>query len=328
LPIIPPPAVHRQDRGIALVVFALTFAALVSGCSFRKFAANSVGNSLASGPDVFSSDNDPELVRDAVPFGLKTMESLLAVVPKNRNLLLAACRGFTQYAYAFVQGDADDIEATDYARATELRVRARNLFLRARDFGLRDLECGYKGVTTGLRTNPEAAVKRFQKKDVPSLFWTAAAWGSAISLGKDQADLLADLPAVRALIDRSAQLDEGFEGGSIHEALILLDALPPALGGSPEQARMHFNRAVELSKGMRASPYLTMAQSVSVMTQNRKEFHELLEQALTVDPGRDSTQRLPNIIAQRRAKKLLERENEFFLDDETPADSTAPSESH
>lgn len=327
MPTIPQPVLHRRYRGIALVAVALILPA-IAGCSFRKFAANSVGNSLATGPDVFSSDNDPELVRDAVPFGLKTMESLLAVVPNNRNLLLAACRGFTQYAYAFVQGDADDVEASDYARATELRVRARNLFLRARDYGLRDLELGYKGVGAELRANPDAAVKRFKVKDVPTLFWTAAAWGSAISLGKDQADLLADLPTVRALIDRSAQLDEGFEGGSIHEALILLDALPPALGGSPDRARMHFKRAVELSNGRRASPYLTMAQSVSVMTQNRKEFHDLLEQALTIDPARDSTQRLPNIIAQRRAKKLLERENEFFLDDESPADSTPPSESH
>ena len=39
--------------------------------------ANGIGNAVSNGPDVFGSDNDPELVRDALPFGLKTMESLL-----------------------------------------------------------------------------------------------------------------------------------------------------------------------------------------------------------------------------------------------------------
>ena len=103
----------------------LALVAAAGSCSMKRFVANGVGNSLASGPDVFATETDPELVREAVPFGLKTMESLLAVVPENKNLLLAACRGFTQYAYAFVQSDADEAEATDHARATELHDRAR-----------------------------------------------------------------------------------------------------------------------------------------------------------------------------------------------------------
>lgn len=279
-----------------------------------------MGNAIASGPDVFSTDDDPQLVRDAVPFGLKTMESLIATVPKNKNLLHAACRGFTQYAYAFVQADADEIEATDYNRATEIRDRARRLFVRARDYGLRGLELDYKGITGELDRAPEQAVRRFKVKDVPRVYWTAAAWGSAISLGKDRPELIAGLPAVRALIERGVALDEGFEGGAFHEALIILDALPPALGGSPERARQHFLRAVELSHGTHASPYLTMAQSVSVLTQNRQEFRELLEKALAVDPGRDSTQRLANIVIQRRARELLAREDELFLDES--ADTT------
>ncbi len=320
------PRSRAARRAAVLCLLAVALLAGVPGCSLKRFAANSVANSLANGPDVFSSDDDPELVREAVPFGLKTMESLLQIVPKNRGLLLAACRGFTQYAYAFVQTDADEIEPTDYTRATELRDRARRLFVRARDYGLRDMDLGYRGMARDLRANPDSAVKRFKVKDVPTIFWTAAAWGSAISLGKDDATLLADLPAVRALIQRGVALDEGFEGGSLHEAMIVLDAMPPAMGGSPERARDHFRRAVDLSHGFRAGPYLTMAQSVSVMNQDRREFHELLEQALAVDPSRDSTQRLANIMAQRRAKRLLEREDEFFLD--SPADTTPTEGSH
>lgn len=283
----------------------------------KRFAAGSVANAIAGsgGPDVFSSENDPELVRDAVPFGLKTMESLLEIVPKHKPLLLGLCRGFTQYAYAFVQADAERLEPVDYAGATELRARALNLFLRARDYGLRRMDLDYRGVAGELELDPAKAVARFRVKDVPVMFWTAAAWGSAISLGKDRPELVANLPAVRALIERAAALDEGFEGGSLHEALILLEALPEAMGGSPERARLHFERAVELSGGARPGPFVSFAQSVSVLKQDRREFNELLERALAIDPDRLPAQRLATLVTQRRARALLARQDDLFLDD-------------
>ena len=297
------------------MLIALT--ALSSSCSMKRMVANGVGNAISSGPDVFGSDNDPELVRDALPFGLKTMESLLQTVPKHRGLLLTACKGFTQYAAAFVQMEADRVESGDYARANEMRERALKLYLRARDYGLRGLALRNKGIGRQLQLDPRAATARIRLADMPMLYWTAAAWGSAISLGKDRAELLADLPAVRALMERGLALDESYDGGAVHEAMIVLQSLPPAMGGSPDSARAHFERAVALSKGERASPYVTMAQSVSVMTQNRAEFDHLLRQALAVDPDRDPTQRLATIVIQRRARMLLEREDDLFLDADT-----------
>lgn len=322
----PFPASRRALRGVVLVLLLAAGSAALVSCSMRRFVAGSVANSLASGPDVFSSDDDPELVREAIPFGLKTMESLLATVPRHRALLLALCRGFTQYAYAFVEDDADRVEATDYARAAEIRERARRLFVRAHEYGLRCLERDYPGIAQQLRLDPEKAVARLRVRDVPAMYWTAASWGSAISLGKDQPELVADLPAVRALIDRAVRLDEGFEGGALHEALIVLDALPPAMGGSPERAREHFRRAVELSKGERPGPFVTMAQSISVMTQNRTEFRELLGKALAIDPARDTTQRLVTLITQRKARELLQREDELFLEGEGATPDTIPTD--
>ena len=279
--------------------------------------ANGIGNSLANGPDVFGTDNDPELVRDALPFGLKTMESLLLTVPRHRGLLLTACKGFTEYAAAFVQMEADRIEPSDYAGANAMRDRALKLYLRGRDYGMRGLALRNRGIGGQLQLDPKVAAARIGSKDLPMLFWTAAAWGSAISLGKDRAELLADLPAVRALMERGLKLDEAYDGGVIHEAMIILEALPPVLGGSPDSARFHFERAVSLSKGGRASPYVTMAQSVSVMTQNRAEFDRLLRQALAVDPDREPGQRLETLVLQRRARMLLEREDDLFLDADT-----------
>ena len=98
----------------------------LTGCATLKHAAvDRVGDALASDGAGFGSDDDPDLIKAAAPFSLKLMESLLAETPEHRGLRLAAARGFTQYAYAFVQEDADELEATDVAGAAALRARAR-----------------------------------------------------------------------------------------------------------------------------------------------------------------------------------------------------------
>jgi predicted anti-sigma-YlaC factor YlaD len=301
-----------------LVLLALAFLSATTSCSVKKMATTSVANSITAGPDVFSSEEDPQLVREAIPFGLKTMEGLLQTLPKHRGLLLSLCRGFTQYAAGFIQADADAIEAVDYAKASAMRERSLKLFLRARNYGLRGLELNHRGLTQRLQTQPDSAAREIRVKELPMLYWTAAAWGSAINLGKDRAELLADLGAVRALMERGLKLDETYDGGAFHEAMIILEALPKDLGGSPERARVHFQRAVELSKGKKASPYLTLAQTVSVMTQNRGEFRELLEHALSVDPDRDPGNRLATLILQQNARALLKREDDLFLEADVP----------
>ena len=288
-----------------------------TGCSLKRMAVNGVANSLSEGGDVFARDDDPELVRDALPFGLKTMESLLETVPKHRGLLLSACQGYTQYAYGFIQLEAERIESTQYEEAQRLQGRALRLFLRARDFGVRGLEVPHKGLASRLSVRPDSVVRVLKKQDVPWIYWTAASWGSAINLGKDRPELTADIEVVKALIQRGLELDETYEEGALHEAMILMEALPPAMGGSPERAQRHFVRAVDLSRGQRSSPYVTFAQSVSVASQNRKEFRQLLEKALDIDPDKNPKRRLETLILQNKARTLLARQNELFLESDT-----------
>ncbi|HEV3078090.1 MAG TPA: TRAP transporter TatT component family protein, partial [Thermoanaerobaculia bacterium] len=125
------------DRSATPLRLTLLLLALVSaGCSsLQRMAVNKAGDALAGGSSVYASDDDPELVWQAVPFGLKTIESLLAQSPRHQGLLLAAASGFTEYAYGALQQEADFVEAKDLARATELRNRARKLYLRALGYG-------------------------------------------------------------------------------------------------------------------------------------------------------------------------------------------------
>jgi len=319
----PTRAVHARTRACRACVLLLAAALIVlPGCSIKRMAVKSVANSLTSGPDVYGTDDDPELIRDALPFGLKTMESLLEVVPKHRGLLLTLCRGFTQYGFAFVQLDAEAIEPLDYAKAVAMRARALKLFLRARGYGLRGLELSHPGLASRLTVTPDSAAGVIKKKELPMLYWTAAAWGSAVNLGKDRPELLADLGAVHALLERGLALDEAYDGGALHEAMIFLEALPEAMGGSAERAHRHFEKAIAFSQGKRASPYVTLASTVSVMTQDRAGFRELLDKALAVDPDGDPSQRLANLIMQRRARLLLDHEDLLFFDtDDEPEDS-------
>lgn len=301
----------------------------LSGCSVKRMAINSLADTLAASGDVFASDNDPELIRDAVPFSLKTVESLLVSVPRHPGLLLSACSGFTQYGYAFVQTDAELIEAKDYQASVAGKDRALKMYLRAREYCMRAMELRQKNVRAQLEREPEKALAWARASDVPLLYWSGASWGAAISLAVDKPEITIDLPAVRALMNKALELDETYSRGAIHEALISLDALPEAIGGSPARARAHFERALALTKGLSAGPYVTFATGVSLPAQNKAEFQELLDKALAVDVDREPSLRLANIVAQRRARYLLSRINELFSNaggDTIAARAPRPSE--
>jgi predicted anti-sigma-YlaC factor YlaD len=238
---------------------------------------------------------------------LKLYESLLESVPKHGPLLVATCSAFTEYAFAFVETDADVLGEAHHDESKALRDRALRLYVRGRDYCLRAMDVRFHGIHDKLLADPVAALAKAQKKDVPMLYWTAASWGAAISLGIDQPDLVVDLPTVRALADRALALDESWNNGAIHELLITLDSLPEALGGNPAQAREHFARAVALQHGDSPAPYVALATGVDVPAQNRAEFESLLNQALAVDPEKDPSNRLVTLITQRRARALLDQ---------------------
>ena len=164
-----------------LVASLMAAAVALCGCSFKRLAANKIGDALAGSGGTFASDDDPDLVRAAVPFSLKLIESLLAETPRHEGLLLAAASGFTQFSYAFVQQDSEEAEDKDLAAAEALRGRARRLYLRARDYGLRGLEVRHRGFGAALRAAPKQTVRLATVKDVPLLYWTGAAWAAAIS---------------------------------------------------------------------------------------------------------------------------------------------------
>jgi predicted anti-sigma-YlaC factor YlaD len=273
-----------------------------------------MADAASAGGDVFARDDDPELVRDAVPFALKAMESLLASSPDHKGLLTALCKGFTQYAVAFVRQDAE--EARDPVARRAGMERARRLLLRAREYGVRGLSAGREGFAAALSGDPVGASARVGAEDVPLLYWTGAAWSLAVSTSSDDPSLLADLPRIEALMRRALALDERYDDGAIHEFFVAFEGgRPEAMGGSVERARQHLERAMALSVGMKISPLVTFAETVSVRTQDRKGFLDLLDRALAFDARSAAPEhRMGNLVSQRRARWLKGRVDELFLD--------------
>jgi predicted anti-sigma-YlaC factor YlaD len=289
------------------LALSLALLPLLAGCSLRTLAVNQLGDALAGGGSTFAADEDPELVGEALPFSLKLMESLLAESPGHEALLVAAARGFTQYAYGWVD-PADDPAGADR------RPRARRLYLRGRDYGLRALTVAIDRFPERFATDPRGAVAGAQKRDVPALYWTAASWGLAVALSKDDPEMLADLPRVDAMIARAAELDPAFENGSIDTFLITWEAARSGLSrDAAAKAREHYRLAVQRSAGRSAAPFVAAAEALSIPAQDRTEFDTMIERALAVDPNAEPPRRLQNLLSQRRAEWLRAHADDYFF---------------
>lgn len=262
-----------------------------------------MASALAASSAVYDSDNDPEFVKVAAPSTLKTIEMLLSQSPNHTGLLLTACSGFTQYSYGFLQVESA-MQRGNVGAARELRDRAARMYQRARGYCLRGLALNHPRITAQSLQSDPAVLNDTRVGDVPFLYWTGAAWGAELSLGDDQLKRVGELVAVRALLQRAKALDEGWQQGAIHEALIAIDGLPRLLGGSPQAARADFNRAVELSQGRSVFAYVALAMTLPEGGERRR----LLEQAVAIDVQKSPVRRLTNLIAQRYAKALMSAE--------------------
>jgi predicted anti-sigma-YlaC factor YlaD len=293
-------------------IFVLLLAALA--CSPRRYALKQVAEAVSSSGEggAFARDDDPELVRDAVPFGLKTMESLADELPDDAPLRLGLARGITQYGFAFVQQPA---ELGPPDQAAEHLARARKLYLRARAYGLEGLKLVHGVTEEELRKSPAQAVARFQKEDVPLLYWTFVPWAAAIAANKRDLELVGDVPVVAAMLDRALALDESFDQGALHEFAITFDSARPE-GTTPKAQKAHFDRARALAQGEKISALVTYAQAVSGPEQKKAEYESLLKEAASydVDQPKARKNRLANVLAQRRAVYLLKHEDDVFSD--------------
>jgi predicted anti-sigma-YlaC factor YlaD len=291
---------------------------LTLGCSINKMAMNVVADALTGegSADVFTGDSDPELVGNALPFAIKMYESLLAGNPGHQGLILTTGSLFVMYANAFVQGPAELLPRSRYAERQEALIRAKKLYLRGADILYDGLELKYPGLKGAMRAGALPGIlAKMKKADVPRLYWTAAGFLAAYSLNPFDIELGIRIPELIAMIDRAYQLDPDFSSGALDDFYVLYYAsIPEAMGGDKAKAEIHYQRALEKSKGLLAGPYVSYAQAVSIPAQDYDTFKRNLDAALAIDPDADAANRLVNIITQRKARYLLDSAVLYFID--------------
>ncbi len=312
------------------VILLFTSIILFSGCSINKLAMNKVADILAGDGtgSVFTSDNDPEFVGDALPFAIKMYETLLRSVPGHPGLIVTTGSLYIMYANAFLYTPASMMKEEMYKEQDLLMARAKNLYLRGRDIILNGIERRHKGFSDLLKKKDfEKILKMMKKSDAPFLYWAAAGWVGAFSIDPFDMDLGITLPRAAGLMDMVLKVDPEFEKSSIHDFYIsYFGSLPEYMGGSNEKARKSFRESVKYSGGKLIAPFVSLATSISIKTQNLQEFRDLLKQAVNFDIEKDPENRLVNIINKRKAKWYLENEENFFLVTESENPSVTEEE--
>jgi len=293
---------------------------LILSVSCSTMAINAVSNALSGtgSSDVFTSDTDPELVGDALPFAIKMYEALLAQNPKHQGLLLTTGSLFVMYANAFIQGPAEMLDPIDfYQERSDSFERAKKLYLRGTEKLYSALDIKYPGFSTATVQEGTLAplLKKCKKEDVALLYWTAAGSFAAYSIDVFDFSLAYNIPEWGAMMARAYELDPNFNDGAIDEFYIQYYAsLPDNMGGDMDKAETHFKSALEKSGGMSAGAYVSYAKAVCANAENPNydAFIENLNKALEIDPDQNKSNRLVNIISQRKARFMLDNAYEFF----------------
>lgn len=291
----------------------LVGALLLSGC-ISKIAINAVANTLSgSTGGSFTQDNDLQFVGESLPFVLKLMESVQESAPEHQGMLDTLCSSYTQYAVVYVQWPAEQLRYDDFDGYEAGMSRSRKFLRRAQAYCAGSLELLYPGFGEQLYFDTEAALAQTTVEDVPRLYWAGAVWLARISISKEDMEAIGELPFAAALLQRAMELDPEWEQGSLHEMMILLEPNLPMPGGL-DRAREHYEVAVALSQGTTASPYLSLATSVSISNQNRDEFVELMNKALEVDVEAHPDNMLANLYAQEQALFYLDHLDDLFVE--------------
>lgn len=278
-------------------------AMLVTACSPRALLVRSAADGLAAQSP--GEEEDLGLARESSAFYLKLSESVLRETPGHLGLAETVASGFTQYAYAFVAQEADQIEGKDARAALRLRERAAHLYARAKGHAMRALEVQQPGFATAL-ANPNSPLA-VQPTQVGVAYWAAASWAGQISLSKHLPDVVADLPLAIRLAELAWATQPGYGEGALASLLGTLESARP--NGTATRAAAYFDQAQTLGGARNAGVFVARAEALALPAGDKATFEALLRQALSVSAAHPT---LGNQVMGQRAQFLLDAMPDLF----------------
>jgi tetratricopeptide (TPR) repeat protein len=290
---------YRIKTSAILALLAIVF--LITSCCgsiVQSATRPMIENMLNS----VNKQQDLQLVADGAPAFIMLMEGVLEGDPENEALLHAAAGLYSAYNGAFVAGKNPE-------RALLMSARARELAFAA--MSMRNEK--FAEVCSANVELFEAFIPTIEAEDVPQLFSVIMTWAAYLQARKGDYDEIANLPKIQALARRLLELDETYFYGSGHLVMgTLKTLLPPLYGGKPEEARRHFERAIEISDGKFLQAKVMFAKSYARLVFNRELHDRLLQEVIDTPANVVPLLTLANTMARLQARKLLDGADEYF----------------
>lgn len=278
---------------------------LVLGISLLSISA--CGSLISSAKKEFAEDlsatilahDDPETVKQALPAYLVLVSSMIRGDENNIGLLLSGSRLYGSYASVFAEKTAQKISLAN--RSFEYAERAMCLH--------RATACNSRAMSYH---EYEISLKQFTHEDVPVLFAYAVSWTGYIQANRADWNAVAELPRVKAAIQRVLELDENISNGDAHLYMAVMESLlPPEMGGKAELAKKHYERAIAISSRSNLMAILMYAEKYARMMFDRELHDRLLHEVINSNVVNTETV-LINTIAKARAKQLLVDADDYF----------------
>lgn len=292
------------DSFFTAAILTCLLAFCCAGCApFKPARVAAVALTVQDVAKAAAKQSDPYIVKEGSPAYLMLVDGLLEAYPNNEALLVAASQAYGSYASSFL--------------ADEERAKSEATYRKAKLYGFRALSVSegvdFEKAAAGNLDEFKDILKKFKKKDVPALFWTASAWASWISANISSVEAMADLPALEAVMNRVLELDDSFYYGSPHLLMgVFLAAKPPVMGGDLAKAKQHFDRAFALGGGKILMAKVLYAQYYARGMKDRALFTKTLKEVEDAPVGEVPELTLANVVAKEKAKRLLDKTEEYF----------------
>ena len=272
----------------------------LSACSMNKMMVDMSLPMIEGGITAMNAEPDLQLAEDSMPANLSMLNGMIQLDPENIQLHTYAAQAYYGLSYGF--NEDNDIERAEkfYQRGLKHGILALNLI-------------GLKNIETSTPDELEKELKKLDKDDVAALFWTASNWAKWIDLNRDSTEGLVQLPKPTAMMQRILALDETFYYGSAHMYFgVYYGSRAPVLGGDYKKSRQHFDRAREITDSKLLVADLLQAQYLARQMFDQDDFHQRLTKIIDAPEDLYPELTLLNQISKRKAKILLNKEEQWF----------------
>jgi len=287
----------RTQKPSVLALLILLTGLATSGCStFVAKATDSFGTNLTS---AILNQDDPELVRDGMPSYMILMDSFVQGSPDNPAMLSVAANLYASYGAVF---------ADDETRATRLTSRAREYALQAMCISYAD-SCDWRELNY---EDFVATLDGLTEQDAEIVYAYSFATLAYLRAHSDDKNSWAELPQAEALLRRYLEISGEDANPAAHMYLgIILTERPAAFGGKPEEARVHFEMAIEASGGKDLSAKIEFAKGYAKKLYERELHDQLVDDVLAASPYADQLT-LTNVLAQEEAAQMRAAADDYF----------------